>query len=144
MIELATDIDLARDDAAATYVKTETVMVVFATQSGTLTSREGLNRYAAGDALITGSTGDRWSVARERFDQKYAAVSFPHGQDGPYRAKPVPVRAKQMPEAFQIARRAGGDVLRGNANDWLLQYAPGDFGVVENARFAKVYQPIKP
>lgn len=143
MIELATDIDLTRDDAAAMYVKTETVMVAFATQAGALSSREGPNTYAAGDALITGSTGDRWSVNRARFDQKYAAVSGRHGHDGPYCAKPVPVHAKQMAAAFQIARRVGGDLLRGNANDWLLQYAPGDFGVVDHARFRKVYQITK-
>jgi PGDYG protein len=140
LIELATDIDLARDTAAATYVKSETVTVVFATNAGSLVSREGPNTYAAGDALITGSTGDRWSVARGRFDQKYAAVSGAHGHDGAYYAKPVPVHAKQMPAAFQIARSHGGDVLHGQANDWLLQYAPGDFGVVENARFRQVYR----
>jgi hypothetical protein len=140
LTELATDLDLTRDPNAATYVKAETVAVVFATSAGSLVSREGLNTYAAGDALITGSTGDRWSVSRARFDQKYVAVSGAHGDDGAYRAKPVPVHAKQMPAAFQIARSHGGDVLRGDARDWLLQYAPGDFGVVENARFCQVYK----
>jgi PGDYG protein len=141
LIEFATDMDLARDPAAALYVKTETVAVVFATEAGALISREGPNHYAAGDALITGSTGDRWSVTRARFDQKYAPVSGAHGHDGAYRANPLPVHARQIPSPFQIARSHGGDLLRGNANDWLLQYALGDFGVVENARFQKVYRP---
>ena len=146
--------DLAADPAAARYVKTETVGVRFATADGELTSREGPNRYCAGDALVTGSTGDRWSVTRERFDSKYApADGQARGADGRYRALPVPVLARQVYEPFTVARRAGGDVLTGAAGDWLLQYpsdnigvvktppgnsgvvqnAPGNFGVLENA-----------
>ncbi len=136
--------DLPTDPAAARYVKEETVAVVFARADGELMSREGPNRYRTGDALITGSTGDRWSVSRARFDQKYEPV-LPRaaGADGAYRATPVPVWAKQVPVAFSIHRSAGGDLLHAVANDWLLQYAPGDYGVVENARFARVYRRIK-
>jgi hypothetical protein len=32
-----------------------------------------------------------------------------------------------MSVRFSVARSAGGDVLRGNAGDWLVQYAPGAF-----------------
>ncbi|RLJ65284.1 PGDYG domain-containing protein [Sulfurisoma sediminicola] len=142
MLELA-DIDLSTDPAAHRYVKHELVDVVFATHDGELISREGPNRYLAGDALITGSTGDRWSVSRGRFDEKYQAVPpLGHGDVGRYQARPIPVLARQMPEPFTIARRAGGDLLRGQANDWLLQYAPGDYGIVENARFERVYRAL--
>jgi hypothetical protein len=135
--------DLANDAAAALFVKEEIVNVVFARCAGELASREGPNRYAAGDALVTGSTGDRWSVSRSRFDAKYVPVApLPAGADGAYRARPVPVLARQMAEAFSVARCAGGDVLHGAAQDWLLQYAPGDFGIVENARFCSVYRPL--
>jgi hypothetical protein len=41
-----------------------------------------------------------------------------------------------------MARSAGGDLLHGNAGDWVLQYAPGDYGVVEQERFALVYRRI--
>ena len=136
-------VDLETDAAADRFVKDEVVDVVFARQDGELVSREGPNRYRAGDALITGSTADRWSVSRERFDAKYEALSpFQPGSDGRYRCKPVAVLAKQIAEAFSIARTAGGDVLHGNADDWLLQYAQGDYGVVENSRFLKVYRLI--
>ncbi|MDP1610079.1 MAG: PGDYG domain-containing protein [Sulfuritalea sp.] len=143
MREIST-IDLNRDAAATLFVKDEVVTVAFAETAGELQSREGLNRYAAGDALITGSTGDRWSVSRRRFDAKYLAVApLPAGANGTYRARAVPVLARQMAEAFSVARCAGGDVLRGAAQDWLLQYAPGDFGIVENARFQQVYRPLQ-
>lgn len=139
MLEFS-QIDLRTDAEAGIYVKDETVDVVFAPDDGVLISREGPNRYQAGDALITGSTGDRWSVSRQRFDAKYEALDSTHGANGRYRNKPASVLAKQIPEDFSIARSQGGDLLRGVANDWLLQYAPGDYGVVENARFQKVYR----
>jgi hypothetical protein len=133
-----------RDDAAARrVVKDETVNVEFAATQGELMSLEGPNRYLPGDALITGSTGDRWVVSRERFDAKYvpADAARMHGEAGAYRNRPAVVLAKQMNEAFSLARSAsGGDVLRGAAGDWIMQYAPGDYGVVQAARFAKVYR----
>ena len=136
-------VDLRTDPAARPFVKDETVHVDFATQAGELMSLEGPNRYAPGDALITRSTGDRWVVSRERFDAKYvpADASLAQGQAGAYRNRPSVVLAKQMREAFSMARSEAGDVLHGQAGDWVLQYAPGDYGVVQARRFAKVYRP---
>ncbi|CAG4887090.1 PGDYG domain-containing protein [Paraburkholderia gardini] len=142
MIELK-NIDLRTDPAAQRYVKDETVIVEFAPGDGELMSLEGPNRYTRGDALITGSTGDRWVVSRERFDAKYlpADASRAHGDAGPYRNRPAVVLAKQMDAPFSMARSAaGGDVLHGTAGDWIMQYAPGDYGVVQSIRFAKVYR----
>jgi hypothetical protein len=137
------NIDLRTDAAAQRFVKDETVSVEFASSEGELMSLEGPNRYTAGDALVTGSTGDRWVVSRERFDAKYlpADAALRHGESGAYRNRPAVVLAKQMDAPFSMARSAaGGDVLRGTAGDWIMQYAPGDYGVVQAARFAKVYR----
>ena len=139
-----TNIDLREDSAARWYVKDETVQVAFATEPGELISREGPNRYRPGDAIVTGATGDRWVVSRDRFDPRYVAVGpNTHGESGPYRNKPVPVLAKEMPHAFAIARSTGGDVLTGKPGDWLMQYAPGDYGITERARFLAVYRPTE-
>ncbi|WP_027213764.1 PGDYG domain-containing protein [Burkholderia sp. WSM2232] len=138
-----TNLDLSHDAAARRVVKDETVTVEFAATQGELMSLEGPNRYMPGDALITGSTGDRWVVSRARFDAKYvpADAALAHGEPGAYRNRPAVVLAKQMHEAFSLARSAdGGDVLRGAAGDWIMQYAPGDYGVVQADRFAKVYR----
>jgi len=142
MLELA-NIDLTTDRLAARYVKTEIVTVTFAQQDGKLASLEGPNCYKSGDALITGSTGSRWSVSRGRFDMKYEAVPpTPTGEDGSYQARRIPILARQISQPFTAARSAGGDVLCGNAGDWLLQYGPGDFGIAEQYRFTQVYKKM--
>jgi PGDYG protein len=136
------DFDLRNEPRARQYIKQETVSVRFADTVGAIQSREGLNRYAVGDALITGSTGDHWSVSRDRFDAKYLPLpGVTHGHDGEYQNKRVPVLAMQQLQAFAVERTAGGDVIHGQSGDWLMQYAPGDHGIVENAKFQKVYRP---
>ena len=135
--------DLAADPAARQAVKDETVSVEFADRADALLSAVGLNRYLPGDALITGSTGDRWCVSRDRFDAKYDPLpGTVRGQAGPYRNRPVAVLAKRMEMPFSVARAVGGDVLRGDAGDWLVQYAPGDHGIVERTRFERVYRLV--
>ncbi len=135
--------NLSTDPAALRVVKDEVVAVEFATSPGALQSAVGPNHYAVGDALITGSTGDRWCVSRDRFDAKYRPCpGLEHGRDGDYRNVPVIVYAKQIREPFRVARTAGGDVLTGNAGDWALEYAPGDCGLVERTRFERVYRPV--
>ena len=132
---------LDADPLAARYVKDEVVTVMFAVADGVIQSREGPNHYQRADALVTGSTGDKWSVAGSRFEEKYEPVaSLVMGHDGAYRARTVAVWARQIEEPFAIERRTGGDLLRGNAGDWLLQYAPGDYGLVEDKRFKSVYR----
>jgi hypothetical protein len=140
MIDLI-GIDLTGDRFAERYVKTETVSVEFAAQAGEIISLEGPNRYAAGDALVTGVSGTRWSVERHRFDARYEPIASAAAvKPARYKARPIPVLARRMAEPFTVKRSAGGDVLSGNAGDWVLQYAPGDFGVVLHARFVQVYK----
>ncbi len=104
-------------------------------------SLEGPNRYATGDTIVTAGNGERWVVSRERFDAKYVPEgNIVHGEAGTYRNVPNVVLTKQIHEPFSIARSAAGDVLIGEAGDWVMQYAPGDFGVVKAERFARVYR----
>src|ERR1700732_728916 len=124
-----TDVDLATDPDARQAVKDETVSVEFAARADVLVSAVGPNRYSPGDALITGSTGDRWCVSRDRFDAKYDPLpGTARGKAGLYRNRPVTVLVKRMEAPFSVARAAGGDILRGDVGDWLVQYAPGDHG----------------
>jgi uncharacterized protein (DUF2237 family) len=137
------NIDLRADPAAQRFIKHEVVAVEFAAAAGELMSQVGPNQYAAGDALVTGVDGDHWCVTRGRFDAGYAPVApLTHGHPGRYQNRPRPVLARQMSEAFRCQRVAGGDWLQGRAGDWLLQYAPGDYGVAANARFQQVYRAL--
>jgi hypothetical protein len=137
------NLDLAADFGACWVIKNEIVQVEFAASAGTLASAVGPNEYRPGDALLTGSTGDRWCVSRQRFDAKYMPLKpSRHGQSGRYRNRPIKVRAKRMAVPFRVARSAGGDWLHGEPGDWLLEYAPGDHGVVAAARFASVYRAL--
>jgi len=137
------ELDLATDPAARRVVKDEVVNVEFAASAGSLISLEGPNRYVPGDALISGATGERWVVSRDRFDAKYVpSAGCGHGDAGKYRNIPSVVLAKRMDQPFSIARSAAGDVLHGSAGDWVMQYAPSDYGVVKADRFAKVYKVL--
>ena len=135
--------DLAADPHALRVVKDEVVAVEFAAQAGVVTSAVGPNHFEPGDALITGSTGDRWCVSRDRFDAKYRPCpGTVAGARGRYRNLPVVVYAKQIHAPFRVSRTPGGDVLTGNAGDWALQYAPGDCGLVDRTRFERVYRVV--
>jgi hypothetical protein len=135
--------DLTTDPAARRAIKDERVAVEFAAEPGQLVSAVGINHYLAGDALVTGSTGDRWCVSRDRFEAKYDPVPPTlRGESGQYRNRPVAVLARQINQRFSVDRMAGGDSLHGESGDWLIQYAPGDHGIVERTRFERVYRLV--
>jgi hypothetical protein len=137
--------DLETDPEARLAIKDETVSVEFAERADALASAVGINQYLPGDALITGSTGDCWCVSRDRFDAKYEPLAGTmRGTPGRYRNRPVTVLARQINTTFSVARTAGGDILSGNPGDWLLQYSRGDYGIVEQHRFGRVYRLIPP
>ena len=132
---------LSNDPAALRVYKEEVVDVEFAAADGVLMSAVGPNHFRAGDALLTGSTGDRWCVSRDRFDAKYRPCDgAAAGHAGRYRNVPVVIHAKQIGVPFQVARSPGGDLLTGEAGDWAVEYAPGDCGLVARARFEAVYR----
>ena len=133
---------LSEDPAAIQVVKDEEVRVEFAPEAGLVMSAVGPNHYAAGDAIITGSTGDRWTVTRDRFDAKYRpSGGQASGEAGFYRNVPVPIYAKRIDVAFSIERCRGGDRLKGEAGDWAVESATNDCGLVAKDRFAAVYRP---
>jgi hypothetical protein len=134
---------LSEDPHAMRVVKDEEVAVEFAADPGLIMSAVGPNHYARGDALITGSTGDRWAVTRDRFDAKYQPSGGQSaGTAGLYRNYPVIIWAKKIDVPFTIERCRGGDCLTGAAGDWAVEYALNDCGLVAADRFAAVYRPV--
>ena len=58
-----------------------------------------------------------------------------------YRNQGSTFQVSTAPGADGIVRRIEVEANQtGAAGDWVMQYAPGDFGVVKAARFAKVYR----
>lgn len=137
-----TSTDLRDDPAARRARKLALDMTAeFAAGSGTLVTPEGPVAYTQGDALLTGVEGERWPVSRQRFDETYEPIApLRPGKPGRYRKRPLVVWAKQLREAFSVELDGGRGTLGGQPGDWLLQYAPGDLGVVNATAFAKTYE----
>jgi PGDYG protein len=135
-------VDLSEDRAAHRARKLAIAMAVeFAQADGTLATREGPVQFVAGDALLTGTEGERWPVPRSRFEETYEPIApLRPGKPGTYRKRPQVVWAKPMREAFTVELGGGRGTLHGSAGDWLLQYAPGDMSVVSGSVFAKTYE----
>ncbi len=112
--------------------------VLFATVDGTCETLEGPVQYRAGDALITGTLGEQWPIARERFDEAYERVS-----DGIYRKRSLLAYALLLKSPMTVPVGGQCDPLDAHAGDWLLQYGEGDYGVVDADVFAQTYEVVK-
>ena len=135
-------VDLRNDPATRRARKLPIEMrVEFAQADGTLPTRDGPVAYAQGDAILTGTEGERWPVPRRRFDETYEPIApLRPGKPGAYCKRPLLVWAKPMRQAFTVDLGEDRDTLQGNPGDWLLQYAPGDLSVVSASVFAKTYE----
>jgi hypothetical protein len=140
--EAMSSLDLSEDRAARRARKRAVVVQVeFAETDGTLSTQEGPVHYSTGDALLTGTEGERWPVACDTFDVNYAPLAPTRpGKPGRYRKRPRVVWAKPMTDAFDVTFDRDRGTLRGQPGDWLVQYAPSDFSVVSARVFAQTYE----
>jgi len=136
-----TGCDLARDAYARRARKRPLpVAVEFAARPGVVQTLEGPVRFRGGDALLTGIAGERWPIGRVRFDAAYEPIPpTVAGSPGRYRRRPLVVWARCMARPFRVRVGWAGDALHGRPGDWLLQYGPGDYGIVAAALFAQTY-----
>lgn len=117
------------------------VQVAFADADGVLQTLEGRMRYRSGDALLTGTQGERWPVPRNRFQKSYEPLPpTDMGQPGLYRKRPHAVTATQLDAPMQI-RIPGRGVLRGRTGDWLIEDG-NDRWIVAADVFARTYEPL--
>lgn len=114
------------------------VKVRFATLPEIIQTREGPVHASAGDAIVTGHTGEQWPLARAAFAQRYR----PAGPAGVYDSVPHPALALQMTEAFTVVLADGVSRLSGHPGDWLLDYGDGHLGVVGAKIFAATYHKL--
>lgn len=118
--------------------------VRFAPQAGIVETREGPVPVAAGDAIVTGSAGEQWPVARERFAAKYQPLPPTElYADGAYRSVGLHARARQCAAPFRVMLADGRTSLQGQAGDWLLDYGDGSLGIVAHPLFDALYEILE-
>ncbi|MGJ7917752.1 PGDYG domain-containing protein [Massilia sp. LXY-6] len=119
------------------------VQVHWAAQPGVCQTREGAVAFAEGDPVLTGIEGERWTMPARRFLASYEPVPpLAPGADGAYRKRPVTIWAQRLAQAADVRVGYQHDLLHGEPGDWLVQYGPGDFGVVARAIFDKTYEVL--
>ena len=106
-----------------------------APEDETIETKEGPVNAKAGDAVMTGTEGEQWPIPREKFEQTYDIL-----EPGSAAKKNIPVFAKEMSEPFQVKVSWSDDLLQGEPGDYLVQYGPGDYGVVGREIFKKTYR----
>jgi hypothetical protein len=135
--------ELAADpDALRVSKKPIPVRVAFAVEDGVCETLEGPVRFRTGDAILTGVQGERWPVRRDAFLSSYEPVPpVRTGEDGPYRKTPSVTFALRLAQQRDVPVNWQNDPLRGRVGDWLLHYADGSYGVVQDAIFRESYDP---
>jgi hypothetical protein len=119
------------------------VEVQFTSAACTVQTPEGVVHARPGDAIVTGSAGERWRVSRGHFAEKYRAIPpTVEGQAGRYVSLPNTIMAVPMPGPFEVLLADGVSRLRGRAGDWLVDYGDGSLGIVSQAIFATTYEMV--
>lgn len=140
-----TGIDLsALPDCRRVMKKDIPVAVRFAKEHGTLRTLEGDVPYEPGDAILTGVKNESWPVRREEFFHTYEPrSSVLMGQNGLYSKRPLAIWAVQLSGDSTVRIRAGNVQLHGASGDWLLQYSPGEYGIVKADIFDQTYEKVE-
>ena len=121
------------------------VTVDFAKTGGEFHTREGLVRYVAGDALLTGVEGETWPVSRDNFFATYETLdSTINGEPGLYVKTPRTVWAWRPTREVDVALPEGRGLLHAYPGDVIIEYAPGNHGVVDSQIFDKTYVVLDP
>ena len=128
--------DLSQDpDAFETAKKPIPLNFRIAQVDETIETKEGPVNARAGDAIMTGTEGENWPIPAEKFTETYDIL-----KPGFAAKKNIPVFAKELAEPFQVKVSWSEALLQGEAGDYLVQYGPGDYGVVGAEIFRKTYK----
>ena len=99
-------------------------------------------RFAVGDAIVTGTRDEVWPIRRSRFEATYTPSDEggAFGTDGRFHKVAGPVPVCCMDEPFTVSASWGE--LTGNPGDYLVQYGPGEFGIVSTDSFDDTYDVV--
>jgi len=122
----------------------EEVQVRFARAAGVCHTLEGEVQFEPGDAIVEAQAGDRWPVRREVFRERYEPALPTHAMDdGRYRKRSTLVLARQLDDDARVQLPGNAGELSGKPGDWIVEYEPGDFGIVAREIFAATYELIE-
>jgi hypothetical protein len=135
--------DLSGDPRALRVCKSAIpVQVAFADVAGVCETLEGPVRFNAGDAILTGVRGERWPIRRDLFLASYDPVPPTQaGESGSYSKAPALTYAIRLDRTREVPVGWQHDPLHGRPGDWLLQYADGSYGVIQDSVFRESYGP---
>jgi PGDYG protein len=109
----------------------------------TVQTPEGVVHARPGDAIITGTAGERWPVSLAHFGDRYRPVPpTTAGEAGRYVSLANRIMALPMRDAFEVLLADGVSRLRGGAGEWLVDYGDGSLGIVSEAIFTTTYEVI--
>ena len=114
--------------------------VHFAKEDGTVETKEGSQPCKAGDAIMTGTKGEHWPIPLADFNKTYEVVDKDKGL---YAKKSMEVYAREMKKPFTVNVSWSDKPLVGKPGDRLVQYKPGDFGIVDKEIFGETYNIIR-
>jgi hypothetical protein len=122
--------------------RVQEVEVRFAHEPCSVQTREGTVHARPGDAIVTGTAGERWRVSRAHFSNKYrpASPAVREGEAGTYVSLPNSILAVRMTEGFEVVLADGISRLKGQPGDWLVDYGDGSLGVVSPEIFSSTYE----
>lgn len=138
--------DLRQDPRAIPVRRRSLVHVVtIAEQAGICKTLEGPVSYCAGDAIVTGVQGEQWPVSSGTFSELYEPEDGTlTGGSGHYRRRPLAALALQLDQDASVPVGTANGSLKGEPGDWLIQHAPGVWGVVQENLFSQSYILIPP
>ena len=119
----------------ATYKKPIPLNFKVAQADITVNTKEGPVKARKGDFIMTGTKGENWPIPKDKFSQTYDVQ--PGGTTAA--KKKINVRAAQMKKPFEVKVSWSADTLKGKTGDFLVQYGPGDYGVVGKEIFEETY-----
>lgn len=102
-------------------------------------TKEGPVDAKAGDYIMTGTKGENWPIPGDQFNYD---ILTQDGNTGTAAKKKIIVSAKEMNEPFEVKVSWSSSTLKGKPSDYLVQYGPGDYGVVDREIFEETYSMV--
>ncbi|MHB8914721.1 MAG: PGDYG domain-containing protein [Thiobacillus sp.] len=107
-------------------------------------TQEGAVAYHKGDPILTGVENEQWTIPKKQFLAMYEPITPTINEiDGYYRKIPRQVYALKLDKPLDIKVGFQKNLLHGEPGDWLLQYEPGNFGIVAATIFEKTYRVLE-